>query len=103
VKDNIGYHLSRLLVSGFKTQTSTPPNPCGISCIVQLHAQGPGITNERIHMKLSKLIKKVNKENTPPDGWKASDAISKAINWDKLKDPKVLKQLEEMFDEKKNR
>jgi len=54
-------------------------------------------------MKLSKLIKKVNKENTPPDGWKASDAISKAINWDKLKDPKVLKQLEEMFDEKKNR
>ena len=26
-------------------------------------------------MKLSKLIKKVNKENTPPDGWKASDAI----------------------------
>jgi hypothetical protein len=28
-------------------------------------------------MKVSKLIKKVNKENTPPDGWKASDAIKK--------------------------
>ena len=48
-------------------------------------------------MKLNKLIKKINKENTPPDGWKASDAINKAINWDKLKDPKILKQLEEMF------
>jgi len=48
-------------------------------------------------MKLSKLIKKVNKENAPPDGWKASDAISKAINWDKLNDPKVLKELEELL------
>ncbi len=48
-------------------------------------------------MKLNKLIKKINKENTPPDGWKAADAINKAINWEKLKDPKVLKQLEEVF------
>ena len=48
-------------------------------------------------MKLNKLIKKINKENTPPDGWKAADAINKAINWEKLKDPKVLKQLEEIF------
>jgi len=45
----IGYYMMvifRLLVSEFKTQTSTPPNPCGISCIVQLHAQGPGTTME---------------------------------------------------------
>ena len=48
-------------------------------------------------MKLNKLIKKINKENTPPDGWKPADAINKAINWNKLKDPKVLKQLEEIF------
>jgi len=57
---------------------------------------------ERIHMKLNKLIKKINKENAPPDGWKASDAFNKAINWDKLNDPKVLKELEELFkDEEK--
>jgi len=47
-----------------------------------------------------KRIKKVNKENAPPDGWKASDAISKAINWGKLNDPKVLKQLEKIFEDK---
>tara|TARA_R100000008_G_C3443131_1_gene95481 strand:+ start:381 stop:539 length:159 start_codon:yes stop_codon:yes gene_type:complete len=51
-------------------------------------------------MKLNKLIKKINEENTPPDGWKPEDNINKAINWDKLEDPKVLKQLEEIFDEK---
>ena len=28
-------------------------------------------------MKLSKLIKKINKENTPPDGWRAADNIKK--------------------------
>ena len=50
-------------------------------------------------MQLKKLIKKINKENTPPDGWKAADAVSKAINWDKLKDPKVLKQLDKIFKE----
>ena len=27
-------------------------------------------------MKVSKLIKKVNKENTPPDGWKEEDKVS---------------------------
>ena len=48
-------------------------------------------------MKLNKLIKKINKENTPPDGWKAADAVSKAINWDKLEDPEVLKELEKIF------
>jgi|TARA_R100000084_G_scaffold41116_1_gene16806 hypothetical protein len=48
-------------------------------------------------MQLKKLIKKINKENTPPDGWKAADAVSKAINWDKLKDPEVLKQLDKIF------
>ena len=64
-------------------------------------------------MKLNKLIKKINKENAPPDGWKAADAVNKAINWDKLKDPETLKQLkeiiekliflEEVINEKKNR
>ena len=53
-------------------------------------------------MKLNKLIKKINKENTPPDGWKAADAINKAINWEKLKDPKVLKQLEKIFKNEEN-
>ncbi len=47
--------IFRLLVSEFKTQTSTPPNPCGISCIVQLHAQGSG-TTEGIHMTKDKEI-----------------------------------------------
>ena len=46
-------------------------------------------------MKLNKLIKKINKENTPPDGWKPEDDINKAINWEKLEDPEVIKQLEE--------
>ncbi len=27
-------------------------------------------------MKLKKLIKKVNKENTPPDGWKPQDRLT---------------------------
>ena len=49
-------------------------------------------------MKLSKLIKKINKENTPPDGWRAADAINKAVNWNKLKEE--LKQLEAIFNEK---
>jgi len=48
-------------------------------------------------MKLKKLIKKINKENAPPDGWKPEDNIKKAINWNKLKDPKVLKQLDTIF------
>jgi hypothetical protein len=26
-------------------------------------------------MKLSKLIKKINKENAPPDGWKPEDKL----------------------------
>ena len=29
-----------------------------------------------INMKLNELIKKVNKENTPPDGWKEEDKVS---------------------------
>ena len=29
-----------------------------------------------INMKLSELIKKINKENTPPDGWKEEDKVS---------------------------
>ena len=33
------------------------------------------------------------KKNNDPFGFK------KAINWDKLKDPKVLKELEELLDE----
>ena len=27
-------------------------------------------------MKLGKLIKKLNKENSPPDGWSAADAVA---------------------------
>jgi hypothetical protein len=27
-------------------------------------------------MKLKKLIKKINKENTPPGGWKPKDKVS---------------------------
>jgi len=27
-------------------------------------------------MKLKKLIKKINKENTPPDGWKPEDRLT---------------------------
>ena len=49
-------YISRLLVSGFKTQTSTPPNPGRNSCIVQLHVPGQG-TTERIQMK-----RKIDKE-----------------------------------------
>jgi len=30
------------------------------------------------YMKLKKLIKKINKENAPPDGWKPEDKIKKA-------------------------
>ena len=30
-------------------------------------------------MKLEKLIKKVNKENAPPDGWSAADAIQETV------------------------
>jgi len=66
--------------------------------------QGPSNQVDRLQavgyykiMKLNKLIKKINKENAPPDGWKPEDDIKKAINWDKLKDPKVLKQLEKIF------
>ena len=69
-----------------------------------LKNQGPSNQVDRLQavgyykiMKLNKLIKKINKENAPPDGWKPEDDIKKAINWDKLKDPKVLKQLEKIF------
>ena len=54
-------------------------------------------------MKLNKLIKKINEENTPPDGWKAADAVNKAINWDKLEDPEVLKELEEIFEDEEEK
>jgi len=30
------------------------------------------------NIKLSKLIKKINKEHKPPSGWRASDKISSA-------------------------
>ena len=30
-------------------------------------------------MKLGKLIKKLNKENSPPDGWSAADAIQETV------------------------
>jgi hypothetical protein len=35
----------------------------------------------------------VNKKNNDPFGF------NKAINWEKLEDPKVLKELEELFNE----
>ena len=31
-------------------------------------------------MKLKKLIKKINKENAPPDGWKPEDKIN-ILHW----------------------
>ena len=37
----------------------------------------------------------MNKKNNDPFGF------NKAINWDKLEDPKVLKELEELFNEDK--
>jgi hypothetical protein len=30
-------------------------------------------------MKLSKLIKKINKENAPPDGWTREDSIQETV------------------------
>ena len=30
-------------------------------------------------MKLAKLIKKLNKENSPPKGWSAADAIQETV------------------------
>jgi len=58
-------------------------------------------------MKLNKLIKKINKETAPPDGWNKKDndpfGFNKAVNWDKLNDPKVLKELEELFKEEEKK
>ena len=39
----------------------------------------------------------MNKKNNDPFGF------NKAINWDKLEDPKVLKELEEMFKEEEKK
>ena len=34
-----------------------------------------GIKKRKEKMKLKKLIKKINKENAPPNGWKPEDKI----------------------------
>jgi hypothetical protein len=33
------------------------------------------VTKKPKKQKLDKLIKKINKENSPPDGWSAADAV----------------------------
>jgi hypothetical protein len=43
--------ISRLLVSGFKTQTNTPPNPGRNRCIVHLNVLGQGTTMKGIKWK----------------------------------------------------
>ena len=35
------------------------------------------VTEKPKKQKLEKLIKKINKENAPPDGWSAADAVKK--------------------------
>jgi len=58
-----GYYrmcLSRLVVSGFKTQTTTPPNPGRNSCIVQLHVPGPGTTMKGYNMTKKNKLKTKN-------------------------------------------
>ena len=35
------------------------------------------VTEKPKKQKLGKLIKKINKENAPPDGWSAADAVVK--------------------------
>ena len=35
-----------------------------------------GIKKRKEKMKLKKLIKKINKENAPPDGWKPEDRLT---------------------------
>ena len=46
----------------------------------------------RIADILEEILKLVKKDNDP-------FGFNKAINWDKLEDPKVLKELEKIFDE----
>jgi hypothetical protein len=48
-------YISRLVVSGFKTQTTTPPNPGRNRRIVRLHVPGQG-TTERIQMSKFKWV-----------------------------------------------
>ena len=37
-------------------------------------------------MKLGKLIKKLNKENSPPKGWSAADAIQETVPHNDVKE-----------------
>ena len=54
-------YISRLLVSGFKTQTSAPPNPGRNSCIVQLHVPGPGLTMKGYNMSPKDINKTIER------------------------------------------
>ena len=52
------------------------------------------LKNKKI--KLKKLVRKLNKENAPPDGWKPEDKVAsarypKGINWFKKKFDRDLK------------
>ena len=47
-------YISRLLVSGFKTQTSTRPNPGRNRRIVRLHVPGQGTTTKGYNMSKKK-------------------------------------------------
>ena len=87
---------SRSMVKSFKRQASGYQEATSMDREAASHKLATFKGYNRI-MKLNELIKKINKENAPPDGWKPEDDIKKAINWDKLKDPKVLKQLEKIF------
>ena len=44
-------------------------------------------------MKLKKLIKKINKENTPPGGWKPEDKVPSSQAGGPAPDESGLKQL----------
>jgi len=79
---------------------SVTPNPCGISCIVQLHAWGPGITNERIQMKskpltlfqlLERIVTAVNIA-TGDDGSKAKKVVDNFCLFLKMDEKKYKEQ-----------
>jgi hypothetical protein len=44
-------------------------------------------------MKLSKIIKQLNKENAPPDGWKPEDKVQATSNKRQAASVKQLTQL----------
>ena len=46
-------------------------------------------------MKLSKIIKQLNKENAPPDGWKPEDKVQATSNKRQAASVKQLTQLDD--------